>query len=81
MTLKLYMDEHVPSAITVGLRQRGVDVRTVQDDALLGASDVYLLDRAMELGRVMFTRDTDFLREANRRQRHDIAFCGVVYAH
>ena len=81
MTVKLYMDEHVPSAITDGLRRRGIDVRTVQDDGLLGASDVHLLDRATELGCVMFSRDTDFLQEARRRQQKGIWFCGVVYAH
>jgi len=75
------MDEHVPSAITDGLRHRGIDVRTVQDDGLLGARDTELLDRATELGRVMFTRDTDFLEEANRRQRQGTEFSGVLYAH
>ena len=81
MSLKLYMDEHVPSAITNGLRERGIDVRTVQDDDLLGESDPNLLDRATELGRVLFTRDTDFLEEAHRRQQEHIEFAGVVYAH
>jgi hypothetical protein len=28
MTVSLYMDHHVPKAITVGLRLRGVDVVT-----------------------------------------------------
>ena len=32
VSLKLYMDEHVPTAITEGLRQRGIDVFTVQED-------------------------------------------------
>jgi len=81
VSLTFYMDEHVPSAITNGLRDRGFDVRTVQDDGLLGANDTDLLDRATELGRVMFTRDTDFLEEANRRQRQGTESSGVVYAH
>lgn len=29
--LKFYMDEHVPKAVTEGLRRRGVDVITVQE--------------------------------------------------
>jgi hypothetical protein len=32
VSLAVYMDEHVHSAITEGLRNRGVDVLTVQED-------------------------------------------------
>ena len=32
MILKLYMDENVPRQITVGLRLRGIDVLSVQED-------------------------------------------------
>jgi predicted nuclease of predicted toxin-antitoxin system len=75
------MDEQVPSAITDGLRQRGVDVLTVQEDGGRGATDPVVLDRATELGRVLFTRDDDFLREATGRQRSGQPFAGVIYAH
>lgn len=44
-------------------------------------SDNLLLDRATELGRVLFSQDEDLLAEANRRQQNGIAFPGVVYAH
>ena len=30
--LRLYMDVHVKAAITAGLRQRGIDVLTAQED-------------------------------------------------
>ena len=43
--------------------------------------DPVLLDRAIALGRVVFTQDEDFLREAHRRQETGEAFAGVVYAH
>ena len=62
------MDEQVPKPITVGLRQRGVDVLTVQEDNRTGVPDPILLDRAAELGRVIFSQDDDFLTEAHRRQ-------------
>lgn len=39
------------------------------------------MDRATSLGRVLFTQDKDFLREATERQRNDRSFAGVVYAH
>jgi hypothetical protein len=45
------MDEHVPRAITEGLKIRGIDVLTVQEDGLRGISDKELLDRATLLGR------------------------------
>jgi hypothetical protein len=32
MPVALYMDVHVPRAVTNGLRQRGVDVITAQED-------------------------------------------------
>jgi Domain of unknown function (DUF5615) len=80
MTVSLYMDEQVPLAITEGLRRRGVDVITVQEDARRSYPDEALLDRARELGRIMFSQDEDFLIEAARRQAEGIDFIGVIYA-
>jgi hypothetical protein len=50
------MDEHVPFAITAGLSLRGVDVLTAQADSTRGSDDTEILDRAMELGRAVFTQ-------------------------
>jgi len=81
MPLKLYMDHHVPRAITIGLRMRRVDVLTAHEDAANRLSDSYLLDRAGKLGRVLFTQDDDLVVEAVHRQRDAIPFSGVIYAH
>lgn len=81
MSIALYLDEQVPKPITVGLRQRGVDVLTTQEDKRTGVPDPILLDRAAELGRVIFSQDDDFLSEAHRRQVEGINFSGVIYAH
>lgn len=81
MTVALYMDQHVPRAITTGLRLRGVDVLTAQEDGASLFSDPELLDRAAVLGRVLFTQDSDLLAEAARRQQAGIPFNGVIYAH
>ena len=81
MTVALYMDEHVHRAITAGLRLRGVDVLTAQEDNRRHVLDSVLLDSATELRRVLFTQDEDLLAEANRRQRERISFAGVVYGH
>ena len=79
MSLRLYMDHHVPRAITSGLRIRGVDVLTTQEDGTQTLEDPALLDRAGGLGRVLFT--DDFLTEANRRQEANQPFPGIIYAH
>ncbi len=81
MSVPLYFDVHVPSAIADGLRLRGVDVLRAQEDGTAEFEDPRLLDRATELGRVLFTQDKGFLREANRRQERAEAFSGIVYAH
>lgn len=81
MALELYMDHHLERAITNGLRLRGVDVLTAYEDRGDRLSDPALLDRAAVLSRVLFTRDDDFLVEADHRQQRGIAFAGVVYAH
>ena len=81
MSVALYMDEHVHRAITVGLRLRGADVLTVQEDGRRNTPDDALLDRAAELGRVLFSQDQDLLAEAKRRQVEGRPFFGVIYAH
>lgn len=81
MTVALYMDVHVHRAITNGLRIRGVDVLTAQQDGYGTASDDRLLDRSTELGRVLFSQDDDLLVEAKWRQIQGGQFAGVVYAH
>jgi predicted nuclease of predicted toxin-antitoxin system len=77
----LYMDVHVKQAITRGLRRRGVDVLTAQEDGTATLGDALLLDRAAALNRLIFTQDDDFLAEANRRQINGEYFVGVIYIH
>lgn len=75
------MDEHVPKAITNGLRLRGIDVLTVQEDGRTGIADNLVFDRAIELQRILFTQDDDFLVEVQKRQQQGLTFSGVIYAH
>ena len=49
MPVAFYLDHHVPQAITVGLRLRGVDVITAYEDASHELADTALLDRATTL--------------------------------
>lgn len=73
------MDVHVHRAITEGLHQRGVDVLTAQEDGARQFDDEVLLNRAGELGRVLFTQDEDFFAETARRQRVGESFAGVIF--
>lgn len=81
MSIKFYMDVHVRRALTTGLRLRGVDVLTAREDGAGEFEDPRLLDRATELGRVLFTQDDDLLKEAARRQETGQGFAGVIYGH
>ena len=58
------MDVHVPAAITAGLRRRGIDVLTSQEDDTREVDDEVLLARATGLSRVLFSQDQDLLRIA-----------------
>jgi predicted nuclease of predicted toxin-antitoxin system len=75
------MDVHVRRAVTQGLRPRGVDVLTAQEDGAGEFDDPRLLSRATELGRILFTQDDDLLREAQKRQQRGAAFAGLIYCH
>jgi len=81
VSLRLYFDHHVPRAIAVGVRQRGIDVLTTEADGTADRDDEFLLQRATELGRVVFTQDRDFLVLAADWQRARREFPGMVYAH
>ncbi len=81
MSVALYMDVHVPAAVTRGLLLRNVDVLTSQLDGTTELDDPDLLDRAGALNRVLVSQDEDLLAEATRRQRAGISFQGVFYAH
>jgi len=81
VSVRLYFDVHVRRAVADGLRLRGVDALRAQDDGAAEFEDPELLDRASELGRLLFTQDKDLLREATRRQRAGEKFSGILYAH
>lgn len=70
MTLAFYADEHIKRAIVGGLRLRGIDILTVQEDGYRAIPDPMILDRAAELNRLVFTNDDDFLMETTIRVSH-----------
>jgi len=74
--IRWYMDEHIPPAITQGLRRRGVDVETTQEAGMLHASDELQLAYATSQGRAVLTQDDDFLALAAVSSAH----AGIAYA-
>ena len=68
--IKFYLDEHIPNAVTQGLRRRGVDVLTVQEAGRSGLSDFEQLTFAFNQQRMMITMDSDFLNLASQLIAH-----------
>ena len=71
-----HFDEHISGAVAKGLYSRGIDVLTLVDAEMLGASDEEHFAFAREEGRTIVTYDDDFLRLADQTSDHP----GVVYA-
>lgn len=78
--LRLYMDVHVPAAITEGLRRRGIDVLTSQDDGTRTSGDEELLRRATELARILVSQDQDLLALTAQWQTSSLEFSGLAFA-
>jgi hypothetical protein len=81
VTVRLYMNHHVPAAITEGLRRRNADVVTAFEDGAATWDDDRLLTRATELGRVLFSQDEDLLAVTRAWLDAGKEFSGLVYAH
>jgi predicted nuclease of predicted toxin-antitoxin system len=81
MPVSLYFDVHVPRAIRDQLRRKGVDVLTAQEDNSEKLQDNELLERAVNLGRVLFTQDIRFKALAEDWQRQGKSFTGLLYGH
>ncbi|MGI8966893.1 MAG: DUF5615 family PIN-like protein [Limisphaerales bacterium] len=73
------MDVHVPRAITTGLRLRGINVLTAQEDQAEELPDAEILNRAGVLNRVLFTSDSDFLRLAADQGK--LKFPSIIFIH
>lgn len=79
MPVQLYFDVHVDKAIHDQLRLRAVDVLRAQDDDAAEMTDEDLLQRATELGRIIFTQDVRFKALAEDWQRQGKQFSGLLF--
>lgn len=75
--IRFYTDEHIPKAVTMGLRRRGVDVLTCQEVGMLSVDDGVHLALATREGRTAIAQDEDFLRLHASGFQHQ----GIVYSH
>jgi predicted nuclease of predicted toxin-antitoxin system len=75
--IRFHLDEHVPTAVALGLRRRGIDVTTTVETGLAGAADEDHIAFALSQGRVIVTHDEDFLVLHSRGVRH----AGIAYCH
>ncbi len=81
MAVRLYMDVHIPMAITRQLRLSGVDVVTATEEGTNELDDDILLELGREQGRVLFTHDIRFKALAENWQRTGKPFAGLIYGH
>lgn len=81
MAIALYMDVHVPQAITDQLRRRGIDILTAFDDEAQELPDDQLLARVTQLNRVLFTQDIRFRVLAETWQTEGKPFSGLIFGH
>jgi len=76
--LRVYTDENVDVRVVEGLRRRGVDAMSHDEDTV-GISDEAHLAHAGRLKAVLFTHDPDFVAiaaEANRRKNNHY---GIIF--
>jgi hypothetical protein len=79
MPVQLYMDVHIPPAITDQLRHRGLDVLTSRENGTDTLPDDQLLEHVRAVGRVLFTQDVRFRALAEDWQRAGRPFGGLLY--
>lgn len=76
-TIRFHLDESVPVAVAVALRQRGIEVTTAEEAGLAGTSDREQLDYCRTSQRVLVVQDSDFLAFHQAGETH----YGLVFSH
>lgn len=75
--MKLLADENIPWPLVRALRGMGLDVLWVPETEYRGVSNSEPLDLANKFGRILVTRDRDFLaRHLVRKAKHGLIYIG-----
>jgi hypothetical protein len=77
--LKLYFESHISMDVTVQLRNKGVDVLRCEEVGITYAADPDHLEYATSQGRVVVTRDDDFLGLHRDWQEAGKRHAGIMY--
>ncbi len=72
-------DVHIDLRITSGLRRRGIDVVTAQDQGFSELDDESLLVAALQQRRILLTNDTDFQGIAAKNQSIGQMFAPILF--
>jgi len=79
MPVPFHLDENLTTRIATALRSRDIDCTTSKDADLLASTDGDQLAYAIEAGRVLITRDSDFVGLHNwvldQKEHHP----GIIY--
>lgn len=78
--IRFHFDEHVDPVIATALRRVGIDVKTTIEAGLSTKDDETHLSFARDEGRVIVTRDQDFLRLAGGADHSGIVFYTVKHS-
>jgi len=62
LAIKYFFDTHIAKAVSIQLREKGVDALRCEDVGLAEASDEKLLQYATDNNRVMVSQDEDFIK-------------------
>lgn len=71
-SIRFHLDEHISHRVAEALRRLGIDVTTTAESGLRSADDLQQLEFAKRDGRVIVTRDADFLRLASQQDHAGI---------
>ncbi len=76
-TIRFHLDEHVQTAVAIGLEVRRIDFTTTKSAGLISASDEEQLAFVLSEQRVLIAHDADFLRLHQAGRPH----AGIAYCH
>ena len=79
MSIALFFDENVNGILAQALRQRHVDVLTVQWDGMASKPDPTVFARSVELNRVLVSNDQDMLTIAGDCMDRNVPFPGLLF--
>lgn len=75
-SLCFYLDENISPDVAEQLRRNGIDAVSARSIGALGDSDINHLSRAITMGFVFCTHDTDFLQMHSQNSEHT----GIIFS-